>query len=354
MVGIALVAALTALGCAEGRYRAANLPRELAAPATVNVQAIDLSRLGSPPVDSDRIERGDVLEVTMVTDYAKLTAATTPVRVADDGSIGVPLIGKVAVAGLRPEEAEQAVISAAQLRGVFLNPAVTVTMKEQRTNKITVVGAVNKPGVHPLPRASSSLLAALVAAEGLSKEAGPEVEVRHSVLHPVSPQAAPRHLAQKDAEGRLVANDEPQADASIIKVDLASSSDGKITQQLSDGDVVYVSKRSLKGIYVLGLVAKPGEYEYPLNHEVHVLDALALAGGATSAVADKVIVIRQLPGQASPANIAVSINAAKSGGDNLKLAPGDTVLVERTAETIVLDSIQTFFRVGFSAALPMF
>ena len=53
-------------------------------------------------------------------------------------------------------------------------------MKQCRTNKITVVGAVNKPGPHELPRGSSSLMAALVAAEGLTKEAGTEVEIRHT------------------------------------------------------------------------------------------------------------------------------------------------------------------------------
>ena len=63
---------------------------------------------------------------------------------------------------------------------MFRNPCITVTMKQCRTRKVTVVGAVNKPGTHELPRGSSSLMAALLAAEGLSKEAGTEVEIRHT------------------------------------------------------------------------------------------------------------------------------------------------------------------------------
>lgn len=345
---------LTALGCVEGRYRAAELPRELAAPATVNVEAIDLSRLASSPTDPDRIERGDVLEITMVTDYTKLTTATTPIRVADDNSIGVPLVGKVMVAGLTPEEAEQAIIGAAQLRGVFINPAVTVTMKEQRTNKITVVGAVNKPGLQTIPRASSSLLAALVSAGGLSKEASPDVEVRHTVLHPTSSPQPPQQLAMAGADGRLVANYEPLSDVAVVKVNLAAPNADRPGQELRDGDVVYVNKRSPKGIYVFGLVNKPGEFEYPLNHEFRVLDALSLAGGVSSIVADKVVVIRQLPGQAEPVNIAVSINAAKMRSDNLKLAPGDTVMVERTVETFVVDSFYSIFRIGLTGSLSLF
>ena len=37
-----------------------------------------------------------------------------------------------------------------------------------------------------------------------------------------------------------------------------------------------------------------------------------------------------------------------------ELQPGDTVSVERTAATVVVDTIQTFFRVGFAANIPGF
>ena len=36
------------------------------------------------------------------------------------------------------------------------------------------------------------------------------------------------------------------------------------------------------------------------------------------------------------------------------LQPGDTVSVERTPATVAVDIVQTFFRVGFSAAFPTF
>ena len=39
-------------------------------------------------------------------------------------------------------------------------------------------------------------------------------------------------------------------------------------------DVVYVAKRAQKPFYVLGLVRKPGEFEFPGNQELRVLDAL--------------------------------------------------------------------------------
>ena len=88
----------------------------------------------------------------MVTDYAKLTTTTTPVRVADDGTVVIPLLGRMSLGGLEVKLAEQAVNSESIVRGVFRNPCITVTMKQCHTNKVTVVGAVNKPGTHELPR----------------------------------------------------------------------------------------------------------------------------------------------------------------------------------------------------------
>ena len=102
-------------------------------------------------------------------------------------------------------------------------------------------------------------------------------------------------------------------------------------------------------IHVTGLVRTPNQFVLPQHQDVTVMDAIAMAGGVSSPVADKVYVIRHLPDMAEPAVIEVSIRAAKSDGDeNLRLAPGDLVSVERTMSTVCVDSVMTMFRVGFS------
>jgi polysaccharide export outer membrane protein len=159
-------------------YHVKSLPIEFQAASVPNPKTIDLSRLASVAVSNELIDRGDVLELTLVTGYGRLDTTTTPIRVGDDGAASVPLVGKVELAGLELEAAEQAIASAGMHRGVFRNPHVTVTMKRPRVNKVTVIGAVEKPGVYDLPRGSSALLAALVAAGGLTDEAGTEVEIR--------------------------------------------------------------------------------------------------------------------------------------------------------------------------------
>ncbi len=134
---LALIAAVA--GCSGHMQRAASLPKELYGPPVVNPQALNLSALGDFAESVQEIQRGDVLEVTLVTDYVELKTTTAPMRVAEDGGVAVPLIGAVRVAGMTLEEAEQAIAAEGVGRGVFRAPCVTVTMKQARTNRITVV-----------------------------------------------------------------------------------------------------------------------------------------------------------------------------------------------------------------------
>ena len=344
------------------------------APPVENIQRIDLSGLSNFSVSNEQIDRGDVVAVTVLTDYARLPASTMPVRVGEDGIAHVPQIGAVRLAGLELEEAETAVAAAAVERNVFHNPHVTVTMKHRRSNRITVIGAVEKCGEVRLPRNSSSLLAALVAAGGLSDEAGPNVRIRRASVS-LRPPAADEYPLPDDEHGPRIA-DVPAKLASynetggdlhaderlqagppeIINVNLAEAAEeGHDCRLLRDGDVVMVGRRVPKPIHVIGLVKKPDKYEMPVNQELRVLDALAMAGDRTMQAADKVLIIRRVEGRGKPIKIDVSIKEAKEkGAANVRLAPGDIVSVEETPTTVVLGTMQRVVRVAIGGTLGIF
>jgi polysaccharide export outer membrane protein len=85
------------------------------------------------------------------------------------GNINLPLIGAVRGAGLTPGEMSTDI--AARLAAQYLrDPQVTVTVKEAANQKITVDGAVTKPGVYEM-RGSTSLLQAVAMAEGPTRVA---------------------------------------------------------------------------------------------------------------------------------------------------------------------------------------
>jgi len=343
-------------GCQSGTYRAANLPPELMAPPAVNIEEVDLSQLTNFSVSSQRIDCGDVLEVTIVTDFGSVKNTTTPVRVDRDGTGNVPLIGQVALAGLELDEAEQRIAADGIARGVFQRPHVTVTMKRQRMNRVTVIGAVEEPGVYELPRSASSLLAALVEAGGLSEEAAREVEIRRPVARP--PWSTPGGGPISGDGVHLAGHEQPAAapPPRITRVNLATAAaEGNGGHYLDDGDVVLVRKQVPKPFYVIGLVRNPGEFDMPPNQDMKVLDAVALAGDRSMQIADKVFVIRQVPDREQPVVIQTSIRAAKKDArSNVRLAPGDIVSVEETPATVVLDALKSFIRFGLSSALPIF
>ena len=359
----AMLLVLGPVGCARSVIRAHRLPTVYEAPPVANVQELDLSRLAGDTVSSELIERGDVLQVTVGSGVANDEMVTVPLRVAEDGMANVPLVGSIPVAGLELEGCEQAIRAAAIQRDIFRNPQVTVTMKQKRFNRVTVVGAVAKPGVYDISRSNSNLLSALVSAGGLGKEAGNDIEIRRGQPGAVPGYpGVPGQTGDRTAEGGTPAQltgfrpPESLIPSSNIHVDLAAAAhSGRSGVQVKDGDVVMVMKRVVKPIHVIGLVAKPGQYEPPTNQQMRVLDAIAVAGGMSSQVADKIYVIRQVPDRQEPLVIQVSVSEAKSNGrENLALAPGDVVSIEQTPATVMLDALKNFVRFGVSAAAPVF
>jgi polysaccharide export outer membrane protein len=86
------------------------------------------------------------------------------VRVNANGMVSLPLIGALPVAGLTAQEAEIA-IAARLARDYLQDPQVSVFIKEYTTQRVTIEGAVNKPGIYPL-RGETTLLRSLAIAGG--------------------------------------------------------------------------------------------------------------------------------------------------------------------------------------------
>ncbi len=344
-------------GCAHHTYSVAEIPPGYSPPPTENAQVLDLSRLASPTSHSDLVEVGDVLEITMETGYREGRQQSFAVRVRPDGLGDVPLVGPVRLQGLVLEAAEQAIAAASVERGVFREPHITATIKQPRLNRVTVVGAVETPGVFELRPGDSSLLAALVAAGGLNDKATPQVEIRRAADTSASPPPGEGpHLAGQPPvrPASFGGSHGPPRSEHINLVSLVR--EGRAIHPLADGDVVMVRNRDPQPVHVLGLVNKPGQFEMPVNRDLRMLDVLAMAGGVSTPLSDKVYVIRQSEEQ-PPIVIALSIRDAKlQGEDNLRLAPGDIVSVEQTPLTAAVDILRSFVRVGVSAtsSLPLF
>jgi polysaccharide export outer membrane protein len=342
--------------------------------------------MGEGGAGTAQITAGDLVEITIVSGNGEERVMPVPARVAHDGTVLVPLVGAVPVGGLEPIAAEQRIAATAVERGIYRQPCVTLTVTEPAVNRVTVLGAVARPGVVELPRGSSDLAGALAAAGGMARDAGTQVEILHrnsvsflagqprssgtgddsvrlaSYVDPTNPAGTPfgppAPLALDGQPASLpIAMHGPQT--STTRIDLAQATGPLAPQarELADRDVVMVLPQEKRVIHVSGLVKKPDQFEMASGQDVRLLDAIAMAGGTTSPLADKVFVIRQLPSMPQPAVIKASIAGAKrNGNENLLLAAGDLVSVESTAPTMALDTVSKFFRmaIGFNGRVTGF
>jgi polysaccharide export outer membrane protein len=132
------------------------------------VQSLDRAgvQVNGTPANEYLIGVGDKLDVSVfqVTDlsFEELVVDTS-------GNINLPLIGAVSAAERTAGDLSRDI--AGRLAARYLrDPQVTVTVKEAANQKITVDGAVNKPGVYEM-RGSISLLQAVAMAEGPTRVA---------------------------------------------------------------------------------------------------------------------------------------------------------------------------------------
>ena len=347
------IALFVGSGCYRRVITPKHLPKDLVAPHVTNAKAIDLSRLSGFASTKDFIEIGDVIEVTIVAGASDQGPLSIPIRINADGTALVPLLGSIPLAGMRVEQAEQIIRQQAMAGGVYVNPHVTVVLETKDANKVTVIGAVENPGTYELPRSSSNLLTAFVAAGGLTSNAATNIEVRSPAKQhfPLNRQRQNRLANYNDA------NQHVQPVSRSVKINLVTASNAGRGVNLKDGDVVMVPEMDQNPVTVLGLVKKPADYKLPSDRDLHVLDVIGMAGGLTSPVADKIYVIRRIPGKPEAQVIKVSYHKAKRvRRENIRLASGDVVSVERTPLTVAFDVFDRFvnFGVGATTQVPMF
>jgi polysaccharide export outer membrane protein len=383
-------------GCQNrGDYHATALPIAYAAPPIRPAKSIDLSRFSRSTLGNNVIYPGDVIHVTVATPLGATNPAVgeeaLALRVNNDGVVHDPEIGPIQVAGLELAAAEALIKQEAIRRGKYRDPIITVTLGERKANRVTVIGAVAKPGQYELPAAGSDLLAAISAAEGLTDEAGAIIEIRHPDAAPgwasaprldrnivrvgyrgepdefdeewnrgelgpgdIDQYASRRGAGFDDREPTLADPIYPGSSRRFVRIDLLEAErQGEAPDiHLEDGSAVVVMRRPVENVQVMGLVQRGAQYEIPPGVDLRVLGAIGMAGGLSMSLADKVHVIRQSPDDGQTILIETTISEAKrNDAANLRLMPGDVVSVEETPLTFVVSSAQNFLRF---AAIPLF
>jgi polysaccharide export outer membrane protein len=219
---------------------------------------------------------------------------TKAVSLDADGTFDYPYIGRVKAGGLTVRAIGEEI--ARRLKNFYVNPQVTVEVAKFRSQNIFVFGQVHAPGQYPLS-GNMSVLQALAAAGSPTPAAGTYVLI-----------------SRPAGSGPRLPKEEPGGGTSL-RITLRELQTGQLPSgfALRDGDTVTIPKADT--IYVTGYVNTPGPY--PIDGDLTVMQAIAMAGGAT----DK--------GAPNRVRIFRTVNGKQQEVKGVKLSdpvrPGDTI-----------------------------
>ncbi len=252
----------------------------------------------APPqqVNDYRIGAKDLLEITVY----ELPEMNQTVRVSEDGSITLSLLGKIDVAGLTAQELEKKLASVLDAQ-YTKNAHVTVFIKEFQ--KISVIGAVGNPGQYELV-GPTTLLQVIAQASGLTAQHMNEV-----------------FIYRKNAEG----------EQSIISIRLDDLASGRpeYNIELQPKDVVSIPIDVMLNVFVYGEIKTPGVVSYLSSKKITLLQAIAQAGGPTEwAKKSRVLIKRKDKRTGKDMEIRINLKSMLNGKiSDIVLEEGDVVIV---------------------------
>jgi len=239
--------------------------------------------------------------------------ADKPVRVDPSGDIDLPLAGKVHAGGLTVDQLKAKLIEAFA-KGV-LRPEVSVEIVEFGSQPVSIMGAVNQPGVHQL-RGRKSLVEVLSLANGFRPDAGGRVHISRQIQF----GEIPLRTAKLDSTGQFQV-----ADVSVK--DLLSGTRPAENILIRPHDVITVP--STEFVYVIGEVHKPGEVPIKDRGTISVLQALSSAEGFGPIPAPQnAKIVRIAEGTDERIEIPIDLKKLLAGqGEDIAMRPYDILVV---------------------------
>ena len=203
---------------------------------------------------------------------------TTETRISDNGFIVFPLIGEVKIGGLSTLEAGRTIAHLLSNGGFIKNAQVTVVVLDYKSQQISVLGQVNKPGQYALD-VPSTLVDVIAMAGG------------------INPLGEDRIIITRHLNGKTIKEE----------VDLRKTlefPEVSNTVAIEKGDIVYVPKAPL--FYIQGEIQKPGSFR--LEPNMTVAQAVSVGGGLTLRGSLRDIVIERRDQKGKSKTLDVQLN----------------------------------------------
>lgn len=204
---------------------------------------------GAPPRSEAPLGVGDIVKITV---FQNPDLTVDGARISEANQINFPLIGNVVIGGLTPSAAEQKIAKLLRDGGYVLRPQVTLQVGVIRSNVISILGQVAKPGRFPIETVGARVSEMIAAAGGIVP-GGPDVVTL---------------VGTRNGKPIKMNIDIPA---------ILQSGNTELDIPVENGDIIYADKAPQA--YIYGEVQRPGPFR--VERGMSVMQALALNGGLT-------------------------------------------------------------------------
>mgnify|MGYP001799885625 FL=1 len=315
-------------------------------------ESIPASSFSSGPttvaLESYILGPGDQIRIDVLVDFIIFEDPIDQI-VLLDGSLTLPWIGKIDVAGLNPIEAENKVVEA--YSRYIRDPRITLQLLQPRPLRIGIVGEINRPGGYTLQvnsvageqsdasesrsRFWPSLTQAISEAGGITRSADVRsIQItREGLFEPI------RVNLWDLVETGDLRQDVLLRDGDRIVVPVAEAIDNSEVIALAN---TTFAPASIK-INVIGEVKSPGSISVPPNTPLN--QAVLTAGGFNArARKGRVELIRLNPnGNVTQRSVDIDLAEGVSDEQNPVLQEGDTIIVGRSGLAATSDTASLIF-----------
>lgn len=216
----------------------------------------------SSNVEALKLTSGDKVAV-FVSDSPELSSKK---KVGIDGSMTLPLIGKIVVEGLTTGEAEKRIEKALKEGNFLRQPKVQLSHIQSVKNVATILGQIPKPGKYSIRESNKNVIDIIAIAGGIT------------AMH-------------KGVLIRNIHGERQEFNFKLEKLLLNTKASQLNTKnfELRPGDIVYINKAPM--YYTYGEFGTVGTFE--LQKDLTLMQAISIAGGLTKFADDNDIKIKR-------------------------------------------------------------
>lgn len=230
---------------------------------------------GAKP-DQQLLGVGDVVRITV---YQNPDLTIESARINELGQIKFPLIGDVTIGGGTATAGEQKIAKLLRDGGFVLKPQVTIQVGQIRSNVMSILGQVGKPGRYPIESVDARVSEMIAAAGG------------------VVPGGADVVTLVGTRNGKPIKLD-------IDLPAILQSGQAALDVPVENGDIIYVDRAP--NFYIYGEVQRPGAFR--LERGMTLMQALAQAGGLTLRGTERGITVNRRDANGKVSTIALHMN----------------------------------------------